>query len=195
MSRKRDINYTAGVRLRGGHIVHGTTTAVNLGITLQSKLSWMDHVSKVKGRAIKTIGALSSIAGSTWGGSFLALRQIFKAVIIPQITYGASVWHTPSGEKGHRKALVAQLAQVQALGARLITGAFKATSAQALNVEAYLTPIGLELDKKAHQTAARLHSGSLYSTITQGRSTHPRRTPTPLEILEKYHTKLLRNNI
>ena len=88
ISRKRDIDYTAGVRLRGGHIVRGTTTAVNLGITLQSKLSWKDHVSKVKGKAIKTIGALSSIAGSTWGGNFLALRQIFRAVIIPQIHTG-----------------------------------------------------------------------------------------------------------
>lgn len=39
ISRKRDVNYTAGVRLRGGHVIQGTTTAVNLGITLQSKLS------------------------------------------------------------------------------------------------------------------------------------------------------------
>lgn len=91
--------------------------------------------------------------------------------------------------------MVAQLAQVQALEARLITGAFKATSTQALNFEAHLTPIGLELDKKAHQTAARLYSGCFYSTITQGRSTHPRQTPTLLEILEKRHTKFLGRNI
>ena len=121
-------------------------------------------------------------------------------MIIPQIAYGALVWHTPSGEKGHRKALVMQLAQVQALGARLITGAFKATSTQTLNIETYLTPIKLELDKKVHQTAARLHSGTFYSTITQGRSTHPRRIHTPLEILElsyqapkKQHSRARKN--
>ena len=108
-----------------------------------------------------------------WGGNLLALRKIFKAVIIPQIVYGASIWHMPSGKKGHRKTLVTQLVQVQALGARAITGAFKATSVQALNIhEAYLTPIGLELDKKDDQTAARLYSGPLYSTITQNRSVH-----------------------
>ena len=152
-------------------------------------------MSKVKGKAIKTIGALSSIAGSTWGGNLLALRRIFKAVIIPQITYGASIWYTLSDEKGHCKALVMQLAQVQALGARLITGAFKATSTQALNIEAHLIPIGLELDKKTNQTAARLYSGPLYPIITQDRSTHLRRTFTPLEILEKRHTKLLGSNI
>ena len=39
--------------------------------------------------------------------------------------------------------------------------AFKATSAQALNIEAHLTPINLELDKKMIHTAARLFFGPL----------------------------------
>ena len=34
ISRKRNINYTVGVRLKRGHLVQGTNTAVNLGITL-----------------------------------------------------------------------------------------------------------------------------------------------------------------
>ncbi len=52
------------------------------------------------------------------------MRKIFKAVIIPQITYGASIWHTPTSEKGHQKTLILQLAQVQALGVHIISGAF-----------------------------------------------------------------------
>ena len=51
------------------------------------------------------------------------------------------------GKKGRQKTLVIQLAQAQVLGARLIIGASKATSAQVLNVEAHLTPIGLDLDR------------------------------------------------
>ena len=88
-----------------------------------------------------------------------------------------------------------QLAQAQALGTRLITGAFKAISAQALNIEAYLTPIGFELDKKADQIGARLCSGPLYHTLTQNRSTHPRQIPALLEILEGRNVKLFGNNI
>lgn len=42
-----------------------------------------------------------------------------------------------------------QLAQAQVLGAYTITKVFKTTSTQALNVEAYFIPIGLQLDKKA----------------------------------------------
>ena len=52
------------------------------------------------------------------------------------------------GKKGRQKTLVIQLAQAQALGARLIIGASKATSAQALNIGAHLTPIGLDPDRK-----------------------------------------------
>ena len=100
-----------------------------------------------------------------------------------------------SGEKGHCKTLVTQLAQVQALGACVITRSFKATFVLALNIEAYLTPIRLELDKKTDQTAARLCLGPLYSTITQNRSVHPKRLLTPLETLEKRHAKLLKSSI
>ncbi len=116
-------------------------------------------------------------------------------MIIPQLAYGASIWYTPTGEKGNQKTLVTQLVQVQATGARLITGAFKATSAQALNIEAHLTPIDLELDKKTIQTAARLFSGSLYHKLTQGRSRHVKRTLTLLETLKKYYVKFVGSNI
>lgn len=60
-----------------------------------------------------------------------------------------------------------QLAQPQALRACLITEAFKAVSVQALNVKAYLTPIGLKLDKIADQIAACLGFGLLHHTLTQ----------------------------
>ena len=116
-------------------------------------------------------------------------------VIIFLIIFGASIWHMLSSEKRHCKTLVTQLAQVQALEARVITRAFKTTSVQALNIEAYLIPIRLELDKKTNQTAARLCWGFFYSTITQNRSVHPKQLPTPLETLEKRHIKLWESSI
>ncbi len=116
-------------------------------------------------------------------------------MIIPQLAYGASIWYTSTGEKGNQKTLVTQLVQAQATGGRLIAGAFKATSAQALKIEAHLTPIDLELHKKIFQTAACLLSGPLYYTLTQGRSTHVKQTLTPLETLEKYYVKFVGSNI
>lgn len=73
----------------------------------------------------------------------------FKVIIIHQITYRAFIWYILTRKKRNKKTLVTQLAQAQALRICQITIAFKAISMQALNVEAYLTPIGFELDKKA----------------------------------------------
>ena len=88
-----------------------------------------------------------------------------------------------------------QLAQAQALGARLITRVFKATSMQTLYVKAYLTLIGFELDKKVDQTTTRLCSGPLYQTLIPNQSTHPRQSFAPLKTLEERYTKLFGNNI
>ncbi len=88
-------------------------------------------------------------------------------------------------EKGKQKTLVTILVQTQATEARLITGAFTEISAQALNIEAHLTPIDLELNLITIKTAARLFSGPFYHILTQGRSTYVKRTLTSLETLEK----------
>ncbi len=78
ITRKRNVDYTSGVMLRGEPIAKGTKTEVNLGITIQSKLSWKDYVSKVKEKAIKSIKALSSITESIWGGNYHSFQKIFK---------------------------------------------------------------------------------------------------------------------
>lgn len=80
--------------------------------------------------------------------NFLALKKIFKVVIISQIAYKASIWYMPNDKKKYYKTLVMQLAQIQVLGACVIIRAFKATFVQELNIEAYFTFIRLELDKK-----------------------------------------------
>lgn len=64
---------------------------------------------------------------SIWGKNYLALRRIFKAVIILQITFEASIWYMPNSGKGYYKTLVTQLAQISALETRAITKVLKAT--------------------------------------------------------------------
>ncbi len=78
---------------------------------------------------------------------------------------------------------------------RRITGEFKATSAEALNIEAHLTRMDLELDKKTIQTAACLFSRPLYHTLTQSRSTNVKQTLTQLETLKKYYVKFVGSNV
>lgn len=67
--KKRDINFTANMRLKRGYIVHRATIIINFDIILKSKLSSKNYILKVKKRAIKIIEPLSNIIRSTWGKS------------------------------------------------------------------------------------------------------------------------------
>ncbi len=87
------------------------------------------------------------------------------------------------------------LVQAQATGVQIITGAFKAIFAQALNIEAHLMPIDLEPDKKIIQIAACLFSRSFYHTLNQVRSTDLQRTLTLLKTIEKCYVKFDCSNI
>ncbi len=51
--------------MRGGNLIKGMSTAVNLGVTFESKLSGKNQISKIKEKAIKSIAVLTSITGSS----------------------------------------------------------------------------------------------------------------------------------
>lgn len=145
--KKQNIDYISEVKLKG-FLVKEAITIINLGIILNSKLSWKNYILKIKEEAIKNLGVLSSITGSTWGSNYHLLCKIFKVVIIFQLFYKISIWYALTEEKKNQKTLMAQLVQAQTIEIRFITKAFKAISAQALNIQVYLTSINLELDQK-----------------------------------------------
>lgn len=77
----------------------------------------------------------------------------------------------------------------------LIIRIFKATLAQAVNIEAYLTLISFKLNKRIDQIAPHLYSKLLYYMLIQSWSTHLKQIFTPLEILKKCYVRLFSNNI
>ena len=105
------------------------------------------------------------------------------AVIVPQLTYACSVWYLPPGEKRYRKSLLATIESVQTKAIRIITGACRATSSPALDVEAGIVPIKLRLEMLIGESLLRLATSTRYSHITQIRSKRKVRKLTPLEAL------------
>ena len=108
-----------------------------LGVGLYSKLSWRPHANQIEARAANNLGALVSLSGSMWGTGYRGLRQIYRATVLPQIPYGCSAWYMPiPDDVGYRKVIIERFSSIQARAARLITGAFRATSKTALDIEA-----------------------------------------------------------
>ncbi|KAJ5809035.1 reverse transcriptase [Penicillium pulvis] len=140
------------------NIIFPEQAARYLGFWLDPQLTFSHHHEKAVMKGSISIQALRSLAGSTWGASTLAMRRIYQAVVIPQMLYGVSAWY-PWFEKGKCKHISAKFAAIQKRAACLIGGAFKTSAAEALNIELYLPPIGIQMERISAETALRIRTG------------------------------------
>ncbi|KAJ5901429.1 reverse transcriptase [Penicillium tannophilum] len=140
------------------NIVFPEQAAKYLGFWLDPQLTFSHHHEKAVMKGSTSIQALRSLAGSTWGASTTAMRRIYQAVVMPQMLYGVSAWY-PWFEKGKCKHISAKFAAIQKRAACLIGGAFKTSAAEALNIELYLPPIGIQMERISAETALRIRTG------------------------------------
>lgn len=144
-TRRRHMDTTKSVLIGGGSIAPRITSRY-LGLTMDEELKWNIHIQEIKTKATKSIGALASLAGSTWGMSLKDMRRIYQATIVPQILYGCSAWSIAKDTRlGYTKKTMNTLNSLQAKAARIISGAFKATSGPALDSELFLLPMAQQI--------------------------------------------------
>ncbi|KID87351.1 Ribonuclease H-like protein, partial [Metarhizium majus ARSEF 297] len=126
---------------------------------MDSALRWKPHIDEIRRKVTKTISALCSLGGSTWGLTFQDMRKIYKGVVVPQIMYACSAWSNANWRTRNmpytNKTLV-NLQSLQARAARLISGAFKATSTPALDIETHLLPIEHQIWKHNIECLGRI---------------------------------------
>lgn len=103
-------------------------------------------------------------------GSAGSGERPFRRYLLGKITYCCSVWYSPSKKEGRKTNIVKTLDSIQVRAARTITGAFKATSTAALNIEAYLPPIGHVIARSLFETILRMATTPSYAEITAPRA-------------------------
>ncbi|EDN02399.1 predicted protein [Histoplasma mississippiense (nom. inval.)] len=165
-----------------------------LGVMLDQQLRWGPQIQHIESRTSLTLNALRSLAGSTWGSALATLRLAYLAIVVPQITYACSVWHTPRGEVGLTKKMRTTLDRIQREGARIVGGAYRAASGAALDVELFITPLRLQLEERAHDAALNILTGSRFQN-EDGNSTSawtpPIRGDSPVSPLTRLYNSLV----
>jgi hypothetical protein len=116
-----------------------SSTTVLLGVTLDTRLTFIPHVESVVAKGLKAAGCLARIASCTKGISFEYTRQLVIVCVLTRTDYASSIWYQPGGSKDK----VSALNRVQRVSAKLIAGGFKNTALEALKCEAFLLPTHL----------------------------------------------------
>jgi ribonuclease HI len=134
-------------------------TCKYLGLTMDTKMRWKEHIEEIRQRATKTVTALSCLGGSTWGVGLIDMRKIYKGTALPQMMYASSIWYN-ANTRGltYTKRTLEILQNIQARAARAICGAYRATSNAALDIEAHLLPIEQQIWKHNANFITRLLS-------------------------------------
>ena len=108
------------------NMVKDTESHTHLGLTLQSSMSWRNHIVQVYEKASKRLNMLKFV---TYKLDRSILTSLYKSLIRPLMEYGDVIWNNCYDCDS------ALLDSVQYEAARLVTGAIKGTSSARLYKE------------------------------------------------------------
>jgi hypothetical protein len=118
------------------------TTMKYLGIFIDNKFKFSEHISYAAERCTKLIHGLSKSAKVSWGLKHEVLKTIYKGAILPLLLYGAPVWI-----EAMKYAYNRQYVRVQRLMNISMAKTFCTTSSEALCILVGMTPIIIKTEK------------------------------------------------
>ncbi|KAL5263830.1 hypothetical protein ACHWQZ_G005038 [Mnemiopsis leidyi] len=151
-TNKRDNTLEAPLTISGYQIPVVNST-VYLGVTLDNKLGWGQHILRKCDTANSQLQACKRAVGKTWGLTPAGIKWIYNQVIIPSVMYSAITWHHTVEQKLYLKQRLTTLQRNAALS---ITRGLKSSPTDNLEILAGLQPIHLKLKETAIKAALRL---------------------------------------
>ena len=128
-----------------------------LGVTLDSKLTWKSHVTRITRKATASLMQCKQIVGKTWGINPHIMKWIYTAMIRPILTYACVSWVGGLSKLYLTKKLV----KVQRLACVMISSAFPSTPTGALEVLLNVTPINEFILAEAVRGSVRISRAGL----------------------------------
>src|SRR5579859_7369154 len=190
-----------GKKETNAHITISDTTiepseeARYLGVILDKGLRFRQHIQYATNKGTKFALAISRIAKSTWGATYVPTRTLFNAVVAARMDYAAIVWHRPT-KHGRPPASLSKLETAQRTAMKAILGAFCTTTTSAMEIDTSLLPAHLRLRRKILQSMARMQTTQenhpIHQTIKRAMSSTSGRHISTLEYLTRSFPELVK---
>ena len=153
-SRKNKISLPPKIKLKGLDIDFCNTIKY-LGIHLDNRLNWHEHVHQTAKKCTNILFATRKMIGEKWGLSPDKICWVFNAIIKPLMTYACVTWAPRLLEN---KSLMTKLDRAGNLTLLMASGARRSSSQEVLHTLFSLLPASLELEKTSLLQAIRLKS-------------------------------------
>lgn len=135
--------YLEGIKFKRKRLTPGPTLTY-LGITLNNKNSWTDHLLKIRNKTHLAQRHLYAMQGKSWGVDASLIKIWYKVVIEKIITYAAPIW----GQNLNRRELDI-LASCQRPFLRAIVKPYRTAPTSALQVLSGILPIHIAVQAEA----------------------------------------------
>ena len=135
-----------------------------LGIHFDPDLTFTDHAEKTIGKCKKIFNIVRSYCGNTWGLNSELTRLIYKTIIVPVLTYGASIWFP-----AFQSARVSKTARtLQYYCTKSIVKAYSTASIVSTSLLSNTLPLELEIYLRAQVELSRI-SGAFHDGVFKQR--------------------------
>jgi len=179
----------------GGQLITCICHAKLLGVLLDESLRWHAQVSSAVKKGTDLLLAINRLTRPSFGLPARYVSRLFISMVLPKVEYALPVWYSPPdsstqqhtgktrGSVGHMR----QLAKVQRLGCKLITGAFRCTATDILDLHANIPPIQIRLEDTCYRETLRLaslpESHPLFKIVKSSAQHQSRRHTSPIHYL------------
>lgn len=134
----------------------------SLGVILDQELKWHEQTAYVVKKGEDWIANFRRLSNMSDGLSPKHMSMIYRAVLIPKVTYGADVWYTETRKEEGRKRMVGsrriekKLQSIQRKATIAITGALRTTPTDLLDLHCDLPPIDLAMQQILRRKTLRM---------------------------------------
>ena len=137
-------------------IIPNRETIKYLGMEVDFKLTWKNHIKTLKIDCMKRLDILKCVSHTNWGSDSTTMLRLYRSIIRSKLDYGSFIYSSAS------VSTLKLLDPVHNAAIRLCTGAYRSSPALSLFCESGEYP----LDMRRSQLLMQYHSRSLQAPST-----------------------------